>query len=248
MTYPDDFINKVIQGDCLEVMKQIPDESIDLILTDPPYNVGYSYNEYKDNLSGREYLDWQFDVLREAERLLKPDGSLFYLNYPEVNCEIYVGLKEDFSLKPLEIITWVYNTHTQGNPLRKASRTWIWSSKGEPINNFKGEYKNPTDARVLELIKNGGRPKEQDWWRCEQVKNVSPEKTEHPCQIPIEMVMKIIEGATERDAVVLDPFLGSGTTGIAAKKLNRNFIGVESSKDYCDIAKKMIGGVTPSMF
>lgn len=240
-------MNTVLHGDCLEELKKISDSSIDLICTDPPYNVGYKYTGYKDNLSDIDYFEWQIEILRECERVLKPNGSLFYLHYPEFNSRVHVALQEDFELKPVEVIAWVYNTHTSGNPLRKSFRTWVWASKGQPTAHFQGEYRNPTDKRVAKLIADGRKPNEYDWWLFEQVKNVNKDKTAHPCQLPVKMVKKIIEGTTSRGDIVLDPFLGSGTTAIAAKQLGRQFIGIEREKEYVDIAEARLAAVPTTL-
>ena len=228
---------KMLCGDCLDKMKLIDAESIDLVVADPPYNVNYAYRSYKDNMPFSDYLDWQLDVLQECERVLTTNGSLFYLNYPEFNSYIYCNLDTNFDMKPIEIITWIYNAHTGGVPLRKASRTWIWASKGTPINNFYGEYRNPNDKRVLKLIEQGRKPASYDWWMEQQVKNVSREKTEHPCQLPESIVEKIVLGATNEGGMVLDPFMGSGTTGVVCRKTRRAFIGIEMDEAYFAIAE-----------
>jgi DNA modification methylase len=134
--------------------------------------------------------------LRGCERILKKDGSLFYLNYPEFNSKIYVALQEDFYLKPIEVIAWTYNTHNGGKPLRKSFRTWIWASKGEPI----------------------------------------------------KMINKIILSASEKDDIILDPFLGSGTTAVSAKKNNRKYIGIEISPQYCKIAQDRLNALGEPLF
>jgi len=233
----------LILGDCLDKLKDIPKGSIDLVVIDPPYNVNYGYNQYKDNLSFSDYLSWQLEIIEECERVLKENGSLFYLNYPEFNSYIFCNLETNFSLKPIEIITWIYNTHNGGNPLRKSSRTWIWASKGKPLNLFKGEYKNPTDKRVKKLIEQGKNPKSYDWWEYQQVKNVSLEKTNHPCQVPEKMIEKIIQGTTNEGDTVLDCFLGSGTTGVACVNTNRQFIGIEVDPKYFNTASDRIESV-----
>jgi DNA modification methylase len=103
-------------------------------------------------------------------------------------------------------------------------------------------YKNLKDKRIQERIARGCKgAKLYDWWEINQVKNISKEKTEHPCQMPIE-VMKRIIGILPDDILVIDPFMGSGTTGVAAKNLNRDFIGIELDKNYFEIAKKRIEG------
>lgn len=107
-------------------------------------------------------------------------------------------------------------------------------------------YKNPNDKRIRERIERGCEgAKLYDWWNINQVKNVSKEKTEHPCQMPLE-VMKNIIGILPKDAIIIDPFMGSGTTGVAVKLMNaqqnanRDFIGIEIDEKYFNIAKQRI--------
>jgi site-specific DNA-methyltransferase (adenine-specific) len=235
---------RLIRGDCLEALRKLPDESVDLVCTDPPYNVGYRYASYNDAMPDEQYLAWQLAVLRQCERVLTPNGSLFYLNYPEFNCRIYAALLQKFALRPIELIAWTYNAHTGGKPLRKAFRTWIWASKGNPSATFTCEYKDPCDKRVARLIAQGKKPSAYDWWHMEQVKNVSQEKTAHPCQLPVAMVSTIIAATTRPGDIVLDPFLGSGTTALAAKMLRRGYIGIECDKTYIDIARKRLRGAS----
>ena len=102
-------------------------------------------------------------------------------------------------------------------------------------------YKNLKDKRIQKRIAEGKTgAKLYDWWNINQVKNFSKDKTEHPCQMPIE-VMKNIIGIIPEDFVIVDPFMGSGTTGVACKSLNRDFIGIEIDEKYFSIAKERIG-------
>ena len=110
------------------------------------------------------------------------------------------------------------------------------------MSKVKQPYKNPNDKRIKEYIKRGSKgARIYDWWEIQQVKNVSKEKTTHPCQMPLE-VMKRIIGILPDDCLIIDPFMGSGTTGVAVKEmnkeqnLNRDFIGIEIDKMYFDIA------------
>lgn len=116
------------------------------------------------------------------------------------------------------------------------------------MNQVKQPYKNPNDKRIKERIARGCKgAKLYDWWEINQVKNVSKEKTKHPCQMPLE-VMKRIIGILPYDCTIIDPFMGSGTTGIAVKEMNkeqnakRKFIGIEIDEVYYSIAKARIEG------
>ncbi len=221
---------------------QFQSRSIDTIITDPPYNIGYKYNTYQDKLLWEEYYNWQIKMLISFKPYLKLNANLLYLNYPETAAIIWSGIIKEYT--PNKIIHWIYNTHTGGKPFRKGTRYWLWLSNGDSpyINEdfCKGEYKNPTDKRVYKLIEDGKKPTDYDWWHIEQVKNVSKEKTAHPCQLPLSMVSRLVGMTTIHNGVVCDPFMGSGTSAIAAIIHGCSFLGCELDKKYFDISYERI--------
>lgn len=219
----------LIQGDCLELMKDMPNESVDLIITSPPYNIGnmksntIQYGTYAgNNMKEQDYQRWQIEFLNESHRVLKDTGSMFY-NHK-------VRIKKGVALHPLEFIL-------KSNFLLKQEITW---DMGKSANCDKIRF-FPFSERIYWLVKN---PKTKlynidnlsDVWRC--VPTHKRKETGHIAVMPEEIVMNIlnnIDGDT-----VLDPFMGSGTTGVACRKLNRNFIGMELDEDYFNIAKERI--------
>ncbi len=231
-------------GDCLEVMRDLPDGCVDAVVMDPPYNIGYKYRDYADRIPMDDYRAWQLAIIDEAGRVVKDGGSLFYLHYPEFASYIWCAVGEDMPRwAQVDWITWVYHAHASGKVLRKASRAWLWFSAGdcdEFPGVFEGQYRNPTDQRVARLINEGRRPVDYDWWQIEQVKNVCDEKTEHPCQVPVSMVQRIVNVIAHAGGAVLDPFMGSGTTGVACVETGRNFIGIEIDPEYFAIAERRI--------
>lgn len=200
-----------------------------IIVSDPPFNINYKYNTYYDNLDEDEYyemLDFFFHDLPSV-----------VIHYPE---ELY-KLSFQIGKFPEKIISWVYNSNTG-----KQHRDIAFFDIKPNMSFVKQPYKNPNDKRIIERLKNGsGGAKLYDWWNINQVKNVSKEKTKHPCQMPLQ-VMKNIIGILPKDSLIIDPFMGSGTTGVAVKIMNeeqnanRDFIGIEIDKEYFNIAKKRI--------
>ena len=133
------------------------------------------------------------------------------------------------------MVSWIYNSNTA-----KQHRDIAFYNIKPNFNNVRQPYKNLNDKRIQERIKNGCLgAKLYDWWNINQIKNVSKEKTEHPCQMPIEVMSNII-GILPDDYTIVDPFLGSGTTGVACKIHNRKFIGIEIDESYFNIAKTRI--------
>ena len=213
----------LINGDCFEELPKILDNSMGnfCIVTDPPYNIGFKYDVYKDNLPRRQYLEGLTVLLENFPSVI--------INYPEAICELssYSGYI------PNEIVTWVYNSQ-----FNKQSRSIAFFNIDVDFNNLIQPYKNPNDKRVKKLIENGKQGcRSYDWWEIQQVKNVSKEKTQHPCPVPLKLMENILK-IIPKNLTVIDPFMGGGTTMLACLENNRDCIGIEISENYYNIAKK----------
>ncbi len=227
-------LNVIYNEDCLDFMKS--QTFIDLIkgkkvciVTDPPFNVNYHYNKYNDNLSEEEYymfLDELFSLYNFPFVVIHYPESLYKLSFQ-------VGVF------PEKVVSWVYNSNTA-----KQHRDIAFFKIKPDFNKVKQPYKNPNDKRIKERIDKGiegGRL--YDWWEINQVKNVSKKEIDHPCVMPLE-VMKRIIGIIPDDYVIFDPFMGSGTTALACKELNREFIGTEIDEKYYQIAVDRVNGIS----
>ena len=194
-----------------------------IIVTDPPFNVGYHYNEYTDSMPEDEYysmLSTLFD-----------DVPFVCIHYMEELFKLAIKLNEP----PRKVVSWVYNSNTA----KQHRGVGFWRVKPD-FTLVTQPYKNPTDKRIKERIDRGilgGRL--YDWWNINQVKNVSKTDNPHPCVMPLE-VMKNTIGLLPKDKTIFDPFMGSGTTGEACRVLGRDFIGCELNKEYFDYARKRI--------
>jgi len=242
----DKWLNKIHQGDCIQVMNQIPEKSIDLIVTSPPYNLrnstgggmrngsgglwenasllgGYA-GGYSDDMPYPQYIEWQRACLTAMMRLLKDNGAIFYNH----KWRVQDGLLQDRH----EIV--------EDFPVRQII---IWQRAGGI--NFNLSYFLPT-YEVIYLICNKKfrlaqskdlNPKARcglgDIWQMNQDTN-----NQHPAPFPLDLPLRCIKST--RAKIVLDPFMGSGTTAIAAEMLGRDWVGIEISKDYCKQANKRI--------
>ena len=232
--YPDDFINQFISGNATDVMKQLPDGSVDLIVTSPPYNLKNStgngmkdgrggkwsnaalingYSHYNDNMPHDEYVNWQRECLTEMLRIITDDGAIFYNH----KWRVQGGLLQDRH----DIIS--------GFPVRQII---IWKRKGGI--NFNPGYFLPTYEVIYLIAKKDFRLAKKanahgDVWEFGQ-----ESKNKHPAPFPLDLIERIISSTTAKN--ILDPFMGSGTTALAAKKLGRNFIGIDISPEYCEMA------------
>lgn len=227
MNYPEDYINKVICGDCLEVMKGIPNESIDLVVTSPPFNLGnihhtgnIQHSPYFDDLPEKDYQDWQINVLDECFRIIKEKGSVLYHHKNRI--------KNGKQITPYD---WLLKTKL----IVKQELVWFNGSQ-----NFDKCRFYPMTERIYWLSKSIDTKfyntiNHHDLFKWNSVGT----NKEHTRAFPEEMVMDILQCFVDSN-IVLDPFLGSGTTAVACKQLNRNFIGIEINQDYCDIANKRL--------
>lgn len=224
----------LINGDSTKifanVLNKYKDKNI-IIVSDPPFNIGYHYNEYKDKLKNEEYMDMLKFFFKDYPSVI--------IHYPETLYSLAININK----APMKVVSWVYNSNTA-----KQHRDIAFFDVKPDFNQVRQPYKNPNDKRIKERISKGCiGSKLYDWWNINQVKNVSKEKTTHPCQMPLE-VMKNIIGILPKDCIIIDPFMGSGTTGLAVKEMNniqntnRIFVGIEINNEYFNIAKERING------
>ena len=187
-----------------------------ITITDPPYNQGYAYNNYKDRLSEKDYIELLSQIPRPC----------VIIHYPEETINL---LPKAIKEKCEQVVCWVYNSNTG-----KQSRIISWWGCKPDFKKVTQPYKNLNDKRIQKRISEGKTgAKLYDWWDINQVKNVSKEKTEHPCQIPEKVIENIILTTASKDDLIIDVFAGSGTTGIVAEKLGYKSIMYEIDKDYC---------------
>lgn len=224
------FMIELINGDSnteiYEVAKKVGDRPC-VIVTDPPFNIGYHYDNYIDKMGDSDY----YEMLNQIFHVFP---AFVVIHYPEA---IY-RIAFQTGMFPDRVVSWVYNSNT---PRQHRDIAYF---NVEPSFEGLGEYKNPTDKRIAARIAEGKKAKGYDWIYCDQIKNVSEEKTEHPCQMPLEVMMYILRTIPE-DRLICDPFMGSGTTLLAAKILGRDAIGIELSKEYFNIAKQRISNDMP---
>ena len=215
---------KIINGDCIKEMKKLKENSVDLIITDPPYNIGVDYGASKDKR--KDYIDWCVKWVIECERLLKENGSLYIINYPENNAILLSKLSNKTKLLHRSWINWHYPTnvgHSKNN-FTRASRNILFYTKG---NKFKFNLK---EGEVVE-----------DCLKFNLVKNTSKEKVKgFPNQIPEKLIQFLMELSSNEGDTVLDPFLGSGTTLAVCLKTKRKGIGIELNKESIELAKKRL--------
>lgn len=218
---------KLINEDCRKVnILNLTDKQV-IVVTDPPFNIGYHYRSYKDKLKEQEYYALVGGVMKNTPSVI--------INYPETLYRIanFTGQM------PERVVSWVYNSNTG-----RQHRDIAFFGVTPNFNLVRQPYKNLSDKRIQKRISEGKTgAKMYDWVNVNQVKNVSKEKTAHPCQMPLEVMKKIIGVLpNKKNIAVIDPFMGSGTTGEACIYYDVDFIGIEIDEQYYSIAKERLKG------
>lgn len=229
------FEDKIYNEDCLVTLSKMDDDSVDLIVTSPPYNMNVSssnnsrklwnkgivYANYDDNMSQKDYEEWQTTVLRECLRVIKPSGSIFY-NHKDI-------LRDGVIIPPI----WVYkfSVHQQ----------IIWNRESSHM--LDKHYFFPITEYIYWIVKDAKKVK-FDRTKAYQKKCIWDLKfernTKHPAPFPISLVENIVCACSEEGNIVYDPFMGSGTTAVVAKRYDRHYIGSEISEEYVKIAEERI--------
>lgn len=246
------FTNKVIQGDSLELLKKIPDNSVDVTFADPPFNLKKKYTSYKDSLEIQEYIKWCEEWITELVRVTKPTGSILLHNIPKWLTFYAAHLNKIANFK--HWISWDAPTAPMGKSLQPSHYGILFYTKeikGSKINELR--YQHKRDRKKGYLWKDYGGKKSQIhpfgplvsdvWTDIHRIKHNS-KRDPHPCQLPIHLPDRLILMTTNEGDIVLDPFLGTGTTAISAKRLGRKYIGLELDEKYAEIAKTKLENTT----
>lgn len=227
MKYPGDFVDKILCGDCLELMRALPNNVVDLVNTDPPYNVGKDYGIYKDQLDISAYWNWYREVFSEVFRVLK-QGYLYVscTDYQQNDIKnILTGIGFDY----IQTLIW-YRPNMCGGTVKI---TLPWSRFYEPILMFKKGKRKP-------MLNSGHHHalSHNVLIHSAPQSNYRKNKRYHITQKPVDLYFHLLS-RTPGD-IVLDPFLGSGTTALACRKLDRHFIGMEINSKFCEITRSRL--------
>ena len=256
------------QGDCLAGMRGMEDGSVDLAFADPPFNIGYDYDVYDDRRGGDDYLDWCREWTREVVRVLKPAGTFWLAIGDEFAAELKVMLTREHGMTCRNWVVWYYTfgvnckykfsrshahlfyfvkdaehyTFNDGAIRVPSARQLVY---GDARANPKGRL--PDDTWILrpqDLAQGFGA--DEDTWYFPRVCGTFKERAGwHGCQMPEQLLGRIIRSTSNEGDVVLDPFGGSGTTLTVAKKLKRQFLGFELSEEYAERINKRLAAARP---
>ncbi len=248
------FLNTIHQGDCLDLLKQIPDNSVDMTFADPPFNLKKGYKSYKDSLALQEYLEWCEAWILEMVRVTKPTGSIYLHNIPKwlTYYSAFLNKVADFK----HWISWDAPTMPMGKTLQPNHYGILFYAKNiKELKFYEVRYPHKRDRKTNFLSKDYGGKKaglhpfgsllSDVWTDIHRVKH-NKYRDEHPCQLPIHLLERIILMSTDENDIVLDPFNGTGTTALAAKRLGRQYIGFELDSEYVEITRNKLAQEKPN--
>jgi site-specific DNA-methyltransferase (adenine-specific) len=254
-------LNKTIQGDLFEIIDYLPEAFADLIIIDPPYNLDRTFADMKfKRMKDDAYSDYLESWFPKVLRLLKPNGSLYLCGDWKCTAALYVTVNKYLTI--LNRITWQREKGRGSKNNWKNSMEDIWFAVRNPKEYYFDVEAVKICRKVLAPYKQDGQPK--DWQDTEAGKfrmthpsnfwdDITvpywsmPENTDHPTQKPEKLIAKLILASCPEGGCVFDPFLGSGTTSVVAKKLGRNYCGIEINPEYaCWAEKRLEKSVTNS--
>jgi site-specific DNA-methyltransferase (adenine-specific) len=249
----DSWLNRIFREDALTGIRRIPDGTIDLLIADPPYGLGKDYGNDSDKLDASAYLLWMQQWIDAALPKLKPNGSLYIFLTWRYSPEIFVLLKQRLTM--INEIIWDRRVPSMGGSTRRYSSvhdTIGFFVRGRDYHFDLDAVRIPYDAETKKArsrsifvgakwLELGYNPK--DVWSVSRLHREHRERADHPTQKPLEIIERMIKASCPAGGVVLDPFMGSGTTAVAAKKCGRNFVGFELNADYCDLIDQRLSEV-----
>jgi len=242
------FLNKIHNMDIYELLRELPDRSIDCIYSDVDYNKGIVYGGKSYSKKFDHYISDYISLASESVRVLKDTGSAFFINYPKNNAFLWARYLDDACFDVQEYV-WTYNSNIGHSPNRftTAHRSILHARKTKYSvfykDNVAEPYINQTDKRIRKKIKDGSSGRSPySWFYADLVKNVSKQykRVDHPCVIPDKISSLLIKSVTSPGDIVVILFAGSGSEIDVCRKLDRQWISAELDNGYCEQIEKRL--------
>jgi DNA modification methylase len=240
-----EWMNQVLCGDCVEVLRKAKEPFADLIFADPPFNIGYKYDAYDDKKASDKYLAWTRDWIGQCARVLRPHGSFYIAIGDEYAAQIKLMVEDEFKLALRNWIIWHYTFGQQTRNKFARSHTHLlyfvkdaksFTFNDEVVRVISDRQKKYSDKRANPA----GKMPDDVWNEYPRVCGTFRERTGFPCQMPESLLARIIRVSSSEGDWVLDPFCGSATTAAVARKLNRRYTTIDLSETYVEAAKVRI--------
>jgi len=251
---PEQFLNKIIVGDSEFVLKQLPDNCIDLIFTSPPYNFGLDYENHQDGVDWEKYFEKLFSIFKECIRVLKYGGRIIvnvqplFSDYVPIHHIISNFFMENKLIWKGEILWDKHNYNC------KYTAWGSWKSPSNPYLKYtwefleifcKGDLKHEGDDKMADITADEFKKWVYAKWDIQPEYNMK--RYGHPAMFPEELVERVLKLFSFKGDIILDPFNGVGTTTAVAKRLSRNYLGIDISKEYCKKAEERLNNTQIDM-
>jgi len=259
-------MDAIHRGDCLDLLARIQADSVHLAFADPPFNIGYEYDAYDDRLTADAYLAWSRKWMAEVVRVLRPDGTFWLAIGDEYAAELKVMATRELGLVCRSWVVWYYTFGVNCRQKFSRSHAHLFHFVRDPAKfTFNADRIRVPSARELvygdkRACPTGRLPDDtwilrpqdlpdgftaqEDTWYFPRVCGTFKERSGwHGCQMPEQLLGRIVRGSSNEGDMVLDPFAGSGTTLAVAKKLGRSFLGVELSEEYVAKIRQRLAGI-----
>ena len=247
-------IGKVNLGDCVALMESLPAESAQLVFADPPFNLNKKYGKYKDNLPFDRYMSWTKEWITAAVNLLKPDGTLMLYNIPKLLTHSAPILNELCEFK--HWIAWNSGGKPLGKTMQPAHYGILYYMKTErgKFYDVRAPHKQCRKCQAFTKDYGGkehmrhpfGTQISDVWDDIHRVRHASKRISDHPCQLPVHLIERIILVTTDENDIVVDPFCGGGSAAVAAKQMGRRYIGAELDPVYQEQAQQKYNDAKPT--
>lgn len=234
-----EFLNKIINGDCIEVLGGVVEPFADLIFADPPFNIGYKYDKYYDKVKRKNYIAWTREWMSVCKKVLKPHGSFYIAIADDYAANVKI-IADEIGLVMRNWIIWYYTfgQQTKNKFARAHTHIFYFVNDAGSFTFNDHAVRVPSDRQLIYNDKRAnpaGKMPDDVWTADSRVCGTFKERTGwHPCQMPESLLARIIAVSSNPGGCVLDPFSGSGTTAAAAVQLGRNYVGVEISPAYVE--------------
>jgi len=261
-------VDRIEQGDCLDLLARVPTASVHLAFADPPFNIGYAYDTYDDRRTADDYLAWSKRWLGEVIRVLRPDGSFWLAIGDEYAAELKVMATRELGLTCRSWVVWYYTfgVHCKSKFARSHAHLFHFVKDPEAFTFNVDAIRVPSARELVYADKRAnaaGRLPDDTWilrpqdlpegftadgdtWYFPRVCGTFKERSGwHGCQMPEQLLGRIIRASSHEGDTVLDPFTGSGTTLAVAKKLRRRYLGCELSEQYAERIRERLASIGP---